>query len=106
MEIIIDIDGTMCPELRMYDHSLVKPFSGAKETINGLYSEGHTIIIYTARHWAEYNLTEDWLIRNGFKFHRLIMGKPVGDIWIDDRAINCTGDWKKTRKEINTRIKK
>jgi hypothetical protein len=45
------------------------------------------IIIYSARGWAEYEMTFDWLTRFEIPFDQLILGKPQGDYWIDDRAI-------------------
>ena len=87
MQIIIDIDGTICTEERTYSRSLAKPLPGAIESVNKLFSEGHTIIFYSARSWMEYEITSDWLKRNGFLYHQLILGKPIGDIWIDDRAM-------------------
>jgi hypothetical protein len=29
----------------------------------------------------------DWLNSNSIPFDQLILGKPIGDYWIDDRAI-------------------
>lgn len=87
------MDGTICTEERQFSRCLAKPKEGAIEAINSLYEAGHVIIIYSARTWAEYEMTVDWLKRYGIKFHQLFMGKPVGDVWIDDRAITCKGNW-------------
>ena len=38
-------------------------------------------------------MTVDWLKRYGIKYHQLIMGKPIGDIWIDDRAFQFEDNW-------------
>lgn len=93
MQIIIDMDGTICTEERQFSRCLATPKTGAVEAINSLYDAGHIIIIYSARTWAEYEMTVDWLQRYGVKFHQLFMGKPVGDVWIDDRAITCKNNW-------------
>lgn len=90
MQLIIDIDGTICTEEKTYSRSLAKPLEGAVASINLLYEQGHTIIFYTARTWMEFEMTTDWLNRNGFKYHQLVMGKPIGDVWIDDRALQFT----------------
>lgn len=91
MQIIIDMDGTICTEEKTYSRALAKPHEGAVESINKLYEEGHTLIIYSARSWMEYEMTVDWLQKHGVKYHQLVMGKPIGDVWIDDRAIRYTG---------------
>lgn len=93
MQIVIDMDGTICSEERTYSRCLAKPKENAKETINSLYEQGHTIIIYSARTWVEYEMTVDWLRRYGIKYHQLIMGKPIGDVWIDDRAFSFKDNW-------------
>ena len=93
MQIIIDLDGTICTEEKTYSRSLAKPMDKAKETIEKLYNEGHIIIIYTSRSWMEYEMTVDWLGKNNIKYHQLIMGKPIGDYWIDDRALSFQGNW-------------
>lgn len=87
MQLIIDLDGTICTEEKMFSRSLAQPIEKAVASINQLYHEGHTIIIYSARLWIEYEMTHHWLTVNGVKFHQLVMGKPQGDFWIDDRAL-------------------
>jgi len=93
MQIIIDMDGTICTEMRQFSRCLADPKKGAVETINKLYEAGNTIIIYSSRTWVEYEMTVDWLKKYGVKYHQLLMGKPIGDVWIDDRAITCTDNW-------------
>lgn len=100
MQIIIDMDGTICEEMRHFSRCLAKPKSDAVETINKLYDAGNTIIIYSARTWVEYEMTVDWLQRYGVKYHQLFMGKPIGDVWIDDRAINCNNNWKEIGEQL------
>jgi hypothetical protein len=87
MQIIIDLDGTICSEEKTFSRSMAKPIAGAQASINRLYDEGHIIIIYTSRTWMEFEMTTDWLKKYNFKYHQLFMGKPIGDVWIDDRAL-------------------
>ena len=105
MQIIIDIDGTICTEERTYSRSLAKPLKDAISSLNSLYDNVHTIIFYTARTWMEFEMTTDWLKRNGFKYHQLVMGKPIGDIWIDDRALPFT-NWNEMNLILDEKTKK
>lgn len=100
MQIIIDLDGTICHEMRQFSRSLAEPWPCAVETVNKLYDAGNIIIIYSARTWAEYEMTVDWLKRYGVKYHQLLMGKPIGDVWIDDRAITCDNNWKEIEQKL------
>lgn len=105
MQIVIDIDGTICTEERTYSRSLAKPLIGAVESVNALYDQGHIIFLFTARTWMEFEMTTDWLKRNGFKYHQLIMGKPIGDVWIDDRALQFT-NWEDINDKLDKKWKK
>jgi uncharacterized HAD superfamily protein len=106
MQIIIDMDGTVCTEEKTFSRSMAKPLPGAVENINKLYTEGHTIIIYTARTWMEFEMTSEWLKINNVKYHQLMMGKPIGDLWIDDRALNFNNNWEQIAEVINSKKKK
>ena len=86
MKLIIDIDGTICTEEKQFSRALAKPLEGAVDAIKRLKSEGHTVILYSARTWAEYEMTVDWLNNYHIPYDQLILGKPQGDVWIDDRA--------------------
>ena len=90
MRLIIDLDGTICTEEKQFSRALAVPIRGAVDFLKRKKSEGHTVIIYSARSWAEYEMTFEWLIRNEIPFDQLILGKPIGDFWIDDRAIRFT----------------
>lgn len=100
---LIDIDGTICTEEKTFERYKAVPDLIAKEVINDLYVRGNTIIFYTARGWEQYEMTLDWLKNNGFYFDTLLMGKPIADVIIDDRA--CKIDWNeiKEREFGNTR---
>ena len=100
MQIIIDMDGTICTEERTYSRCLATLKEGAQDYINKMYDNGHTIIIYSARSWQEFEMTTHWLSSNKIKYHQLILGKPIGDIWIDDRAIRFNS-WKETESKLS-----
>ena len=100
MKYVIDIDGTICdkPENSDYDSSYPKRDRIAK--INKLYDEGHQIIYLTARGMGRYGdnvnlakarffeLTQLQLNEWGCKYHQLVLGKPSGDYYIDDKGMN------------------
>lgn len=92
---LIDIDGTVCDDIpneepwRMRDAAL---YPGALETINKWYDEGHIITFFTSRTEEHRDVTEEWLLKNGFRWHGLLMGKPRGGNyhWIDNHMVRAT----------------
>ncbi len=95
--IMIDLDGVLATEERTFERPLAEPLPGAPAALQALRDAGHTVIIYTARGWAEFRYTKDWLDRNGFAYDGLHMGKPIADVWIDDRVIRHE-NWDQTRE--------
>lgn len=106
LRICIDLDGTICEikqDGQSYADVKIKP--GAKEMISKLHTEGHTIIIHTARNMGSTGhnvgkamknvgkITLDWLDKNGIEFDEIFFGKPNADITIDDRVIRFENNW-------------
>jgi len=97
MIIYIDIDETICisPEDRNYEQAC--PIKDNIQKANALYDAGNTIVYWTARgtgsgiDWSETTRRQfqEW----GVKFHDLKFGKPIYDLFIDDKNMN-TVDWK------------
>lgn len=100
MKYIIDIDGTICKSVSDGNYEDAEPIQSHIDKINKLYDEGHQIIYLTARGMGRYGdnaslakrmfyeLTKDQLNRWGCKHHKLMLGKPSGDCYIDDKGIN------------------
>lgn len=99
MRLIIDLDGTICSEEKQFSRALAKPLPGSANFLQKLKQQGHTVIIYSARTWAEYEVTIEWLNSNFIPFDQLILGKPIGDYWIDDRAIKFES-WEEIEKKL------
>ena len=99
MKIVIDLDGTICSEEKQFSRSLATPIFGAPESLRSLKADGHIIIIYSARTWAEYEMTVEWLKSHDIPDDQLILGTPQGDFWIDDRAIEFKS-WDSVRSRL------
>ena len=84
--IAVDIDGTICSEERTFDRPLAVPLEGAVEALKLLKKNNNIVILWTARGWEQYKVTTKWLHDNNFEYDQLIMGKPIVDFFIDDRA--------------------
>lgn len=111
---LIDIDGTICDDIKNEESHLYptsKLFPSALEIINKWYDEGHVITFFTAREGKDREVTETWLKENGFKYHGLVMDKPrIKDnqeyVWIDNRkvrAVTYLGTWSELR-EVDAKI--
>lgn len=92
---IIDIDGVVCEDVPNEDIERMKTaceIPGSKHKINKLYDEGNIITFFTARTNDLSEITTNWLNQHGFKFHKIIFGKPRGGgyHYIDDRDIRAT----------------
>lgn len=101
ISIMVDLDGVISTEERVFDRPLAKPIEGAREALQTLKDAGHTIVIYTARGWAEYNYTKAWLDQHGMPYDAIHMGKPIANVWIDDRAVTFR-DWQQTLNELRS----
>jgi len=101
MRICFDLDNTLVTYPTVPgDYTTVKPIERMISLSRRLHSEGHTIIIYTARRMATHKcnvgsvlkdigkLTFDTLDKFGIEYDEIIFGKPIADIYIDDRAVN------------------
>ena len=92
MIIYVDIDETICVSPENRDYSLATPIKENIEKINKLYDAGDTIVYWTARgtgsgiDWRK--VTEEQFIKWGGKHHDLKLGKPIYDLFIDDKNIN------------------
>jgi hypothetical protein len=44
-------------------------------------------------------MTVDWLDRYGVSYDQLVLGKPQGDYWVDDRALQFT-NWETILEKV------
>ena len=111
---LIDIDGTICDDIRNEESELyptANVFPRALEIINKWYDEGNVITFFTARESKDREVTLQWLDKHGFKYHGLVMDKPrINDeqeyVWIDNkkvRAVTYLGNWTEL-KEVDAKI--
>ena len=87
-----DLDGTLCTNTEG-NYEIAKPYEKRIEKVNELFSEGHHIIIDTARgattgiDWQE--LTISQLEKWGVKYNEVRVGKKLNyDIVVDDKSMN------------------
>ena len=97
---VIDIDETISQWNDNRDYLNFIPNKKVIEMIDRLYTEGHHITLFTARGMGsekenidkiEKELRpplEQWLSDHNVKYHRLIMGKPQADYYIDDKNLS------------------
>ena len=101
LRICFDLDNTLVtfPTIPN-DYSSVKPITSNIDLLKKFKKEGHEIIIYTARRMITHNnnigkvvkdiglITFNTLEKFNIEYDEIIFGKPIADIYIDDRALN------------------
>ncbi|MGI0092091.1 MAG: phosphoheptose isomerase [Nitrososphaerales archaeon] len=78
---MIDIDGVICEHIPNEFPEKMKTaeeIAGARKWINSKFEEGNYICFFTARLEEHRKITKKWLRDCGFKYHRIIFGKPRG----------------------------
>jgi len=105
MRYVVDLDGTLCTNTNG-NYSAAQPLVSNINKINGLRADGNEIVIFTARGMNTFNgnkqkvyenyyqFTKEQLAKWGVQYDCLIMGKPSGDVYIDDKGINANDFFK------------
>lgn len=106
---VFDIDGTICTNTNgLQDYKDAKPLIERISAVNALHEQGHTIYFQTARGMGRsknnqkkaidefYNFTKKQLDEWGVKYHSLFLGKPAGDLYVDDKGISDIEYFSKT----------
>ena len=90
--IYVDIDETICISPEDRDYTKAIPIQKNIKKINKMYDNGDKIVYWTARGtgsglcWR--HVTEKQFSAWGVKYHQLKFGKPIYDLFIDDKNIN------------------
>ena len=93
MIIYVDIDETICISPEDRDYAKAVPILTNIEKCNTLYDKGHTIVYWTARgtgtgiDWRD--VTEKQFKEWEVKYHKLEFGKPVYDLFVDDKNMSA-----------------
>jgi len=113
MKIAIDFDGVLhgystgWGDGSIYD----APVPGAADAMKKLKEQGHTLYIFSTRtnpifkkkeeSADQKKAIEEWMKEHDMPFDKIwTFGKPMADIFIDDRAIGFRGQWDTTLEEV------
>ena len=107
-----DLDNVICVTKNMV-YKKAKPITKTIKLINKAYKLGFKINIFTGRFSGRCNgnlkkiikidqgLTKKQLKKWKVKYHSLLFGKPVFDVYIDDKNFEFKKNWhKKFNKQI------
>ena len=109
--IALDFDGTIAEYDPPAYPEIGQPIKGSKEFVDELYEKGMRVIIFTCRPAAE---VQNWLEAHQFQYDGVNIdpylpntnsGKVIADVYMDDRGLHFSGDYKKAMKEILSRVK-
>jgi uncharacterized HAD superfamily protein len=101
-----DIDGVICKTNKSF-YKKSKPNHKVINLINKLYVKGNEIKIFTSRYMGRNNENTSLVIKKyhkktdailkkwGLRYHKLILGKPSYDVFIDDKAFGFKKNWLK-----------
>lgn len=108
LRVCFDIDNTLVTEPQIQgDYSTVKPIDKNILFLKFLKSQGHTIILFTARKMKTHDgnvgkaladigkITFETLEKFKIPYDEIYFGKPCADFYIDDKAICAHDDLEK-----------
>ncbi|MBI1221986.1 MAG: hypothetical protein GC180_05220 [Bacteroidetes bacterium] len=113
MKIAIDFDGVLHGYSKGWSDGSIydPPVAGSVEAMRQLKEAGHTLYIFSTRTnpifkkkdqaTDQKKMMEDWLNQHAIPFDKVwTFGKPMADLFIDDRAIGFRGSWDQTLIEV------
>ena len=98
MRAVFDLDDTICIH-RNRDYENAVPVLPVIQKMKMMHDDGWEIVIYSSRgqvsckgdinliEQKNRKITEKWLKDNNVPYDKLIFGKPIGDLYVDDKAM-------------------
>jgi hypothetical protein len=86
----IDFDGTLCHSTWSVQNPLAVPGPPIEENLMKLWDlidRGFKIVIHTSRGSEAYELIEAWCQHYGVHFDKIVTGKLLAKMYVDDRAV-------------------
>lgn len=116
MKIAIDFDGVLHGYSQGYQDGEIydPPVPGAADAMKKLKEQGHYLYIFTTRtnkifkkkgdakdEKYQENQIKEWMAKYDIPYDKIwTFGKPMADLFIDDRAINFAGKWNETLETV------
>jgi hypothetical protein len=95
--VYVDLDktlayGTWKPDQKM--SVIGEPILENIEKLRELVERGYVPYIHTSRHWGDLEMIRAWIEEYNIPIdpRHVICGKPLGDIYIDDKAVSSYAD--------------
>jgi len=89
MLIAVELDGIVCTSVTNFvalaDVEKCDVLPGAKEALEQIKAQGHTILIYSRRDSSLGPATEVWLQKKKIPYDRVMFNKPEYHIFIDTK---------------------
>lgn len=111
--VAVDLDGTLAESLVPHDPETIGAVRPkVKEWMEKFRAAGARLIIFTVRDGDE--LVTDWLEENEIPYDYInenpdqpdgSSGKIIADVYLDDRAVDASGDWDDHGKVVLQRVK-
>ena len=114
MILCFDLDNVIC-RTKNIEYKDATPIERTVKIINKAYNFKFKILIFTGRFYGKCNgnlnkilkmdngLTKRQLKKWKIKYHRLIFGKPMFDVYVDDKNFQFKKNW---HKQFNNQILK
>jgi len=80
-----DLDGTLAHSV-FPKEGIGEPIWRNVAKVHEAVEAGYKIVIHTSRHWTDYEAIELWLETYGVPCSKIICGKPLAKLYIDDKA--------------------
>lgn len=86
----VDLDGTLSEGVWTPESSgreIGKPIDRNVRKLDALRRSGYKIVVHTARGWEHYEAIESWLNHHEISYDRIVCGKLLAAVYVDDRAV-------------------
>ena len=87
IRLFFDLDDTLAEQI-WPEEGIGQPIKENVELVRKLHKKGYRIWVYTTRPDYDFINIENWAKDNDIPIGGILCGKPLGKVFVDDRAVN------------------